>query len=522
MNFGGDMKNIFSTRPGIKKASVVFLVACSILAGCLPVKITDTAVRPGKAGGIYHYKIAAKGGSGKYMFSLVSGALPSNVTLGSDGTIRGIVSSSGTGDYPFTVKVEDTIFKSTIYKAEQSYTLKIEDSPYKWTLIAHFAVDNNIDWDFEKNYGTISLYLNTLEDIKAADKDNVLQIIVMMDAYNGKTNFSDGYYYLSGGTFASDKEASLSEINSGSVDDSKAFLDWVAEKANSSERYIYSIFNHGGGFDDNTKEGLLLSIGIDDTDKDSLTHYEVGLLCDYLKNLTGKNISIFYPFACLMGGVELAYEVSGSVDYILFSEELFPAALFSYQGLEAVVSDPEVSAEELGIGMCDKAYQFLAGSSTIIRSDFTLSLVDESKMANLYSAIDDYATAAIADINSNQANTQYYNYAADNSMSMMENTSSFYDDFYYIDFGNYLSNIIAEANLPVSVKEKASQVISAYDDMVVYARSYNYPDATGMTIFHNIWGLENEKYPTDLYEELLKFGASPWRDYVDLLDHHAP
>jgi hypothetical protein len=267
---------------------------------------------------------------------------------------------------------------------------------------------------------------------------------------------------------------------------------------------------------------LLLSIGNDETNGDLLTHYEVGLLCEYLKNLTGKNISIFYPFACLMGGVELAYEVSGSVDYILFSEELFPAASFSYQGLEAVTSDPDISTEALGTAMCDKAYQFLAGSSAIYRSDFTLSLVDESKMTNLYSAINDYATAAIADIISNPANAQYYNKAADNSMSMQENFASAYDDFYYIDFGNYLSNIIAEANLPTDVKTKAELTISAYDEMVVYATNYNYPDATGMTIFHNIWGSEN-KYPTVWYEEFLKFGAaSSWQDYVTLLTDRAP
>jgi len=224
-----------------------------------------------------------------------------------------------------------------------------------------------------------------------------------------------------------------------------------------------------------------------------------------------------------MGGVELAYELSESVDYILFSEELFPAALFSYQGMESIIANPDITEESLGKTVCDNAYQFLAGSSMAsLRDDFTISLIDESKMANLSLAIDAYATAAIADINSNPANAFYYNKAADNSYSMMEDSFN-YDDFYYIDFGNYLSNIISEATLPESVKGKASLAISAYDDMVVYARNYNYPEVTGMTIFHNIWG-SDYKYSTDLYKELLKFGAdpSPWRDYVELVDSQAP
>ncbi len=514
------MKIYFSSKPVSIRTLGVFILACSLLAGCLPVTITDNTIRPGKAGGIYHYKITAKGGSGKLTFSLASGTLPSGVTLETDGTIKGKV-LSGTGDYPITVKVEDKIFQSTKYKTEKNYTLKIDDTPYKWTLIAHFAVDNNIDYEFEKQAGTITQYLNTLEEIKTADKDNAIQIIVMMDAYNDNTNFSDGYYYLSGGKFESDKMESLSEINSGSVDDNKAFLDWAATQY-PSERYIYSIFNHGGGFDDTTQDGRLLAIGIDVTDRDSLTHYEVGLLCDHLKLLTGKNISIFYPFACLMGGVELAYELSDSVDYMLFSEELFPAALFSYQGMESMTTNPDITDEDLGKNVCDQAYKVLAGSSVAsLRADFTISLIDVSRMADLYSAVGSYATDAITDISLNPANAVYYNSAADNSYSMMEDYASSYDDFYYIDFGNYLSNIISEGNLPAIVRAKASLALTVYDDMVVYARNYNYPRTTGMTIYHNIWGAIPHYSPV-LYENLLKMGASPWQDYIELLDSLEP
>ncbi len=46
------MKNIFTTNPVFIRASLVLLLAGSLLAGCLPLKITDVAVRPGKAGGI--------------------------------------------------------------------------------------------------------------------------------------------------------------------------------------------------------------------------------------------------------------------------------------------------------------------------------------------------------------------------------------------------------------------------------------------------------------------------------------
>jgi len=486
----------------------------AFLSGCLPIKLAE-GIRPGKSGGFYHYKITAKGGSGKYTFSISSGALPSGLSLSTDGRIKGTVSSAP-GIYNFSVRAVDNIYNASSYHDEKTYSLSIDDSPYKWTIIAHFAVDNNIDYNFEKNAKIVSDYLETLEAIKAADSSNVLQIMVMMDAYNANTNFCDGYYYLSGADFASDKVVSLAEINSGLIDDSKAFLDWAAG-VYPSEKYIYSIFNHGGGFDDSSKDGLLLSIGIDETDKDSLTHYEVGVLCDYLKSITGNNISIFYPFACLMGGVELAYELSGSVDYMLFSEELFPAATFSYQGMESIVDNPDITAESLGKTVCDMAYQNLSS----LRADFTISLIDLSYINSLYDAIDAYALSAIDDMGVNPANAAFYNNAADKSFSMMQESSYLYDDFYYIDLGNYLNNVNDDPGIPIEVKLLANDASSIYSDAVVYSKNYGYPGTTGMTIFHNIWD-SSHFYSTSLYREILEFGANSWQEYMEMLTQLNP
>ena len=96
----------------------------------------------------------------------------------------------------------------------------------KHTIIVHFAIDNNIDYDFENDDAIISNYLATLESVKANDTNDMLNIIVYMDgcqSYDGYTSpFAYGYYVLSGGDFADDLVKPISEVNSGSLTEAES------------------------------------------------------------------------------------------------------------------------------------------------------------------------------------------------------------------------------------------------------------------------------------------------------------
>ena len=147
---------------------------------------------------------------------------------------------------------------------------------------------------------------------------------------------------------------------------------------------MYSIFDHGDGFNDSNTAGTYskktLAIAYDDNfnsniySSDDLTHYELEQITSYFKNKIGKKINLFYPFACLMGGVELAYEIKNNVNYILFSEESFPAESWSYEALESIIDNPNISEQELAISFCKSAKTYFNNYRT-----FTLSVVDLSK-----------------------------------------------------------------------------------------------------------------------------------------------
>lgn len=509
------MRREGGSRSSRRLLGVVGCCVVLVLTGCLQVK---GPLHNGKTGGYYKTKITITGGTGKYQCTLKSGALPSGLSLAQDGTISGTIDNGIEGIYTFTVKAVDTILPQKWAKGEKTLSIQVDDTPYKWTLITHFAVDNNIDYDFEKKAGIITLYLETLEEIEAQDLNNDIQIILMLDAYNPDTKFADGYYYLSGGAIDDDLMVPIYEINSGALNDTTAFLQWAVNRY-PSEHYMYSVFNHGSGFDDQSTVLRVLGIGFDSSSgNDRLTHYELGQATAYLSQLIKRKVDIFYPFACLMGGIELAYEIRDNVDYLLSSEEAFPADIFSYQGFDAVIDNPDITAESLASNMCDQAFDLLADRMLNPRS-FNLSLVDLSRIDALYDAVNTFALAAMSNINNEQAVAAYYNQAADNSFSMLADEKI--DDFYYVDLGDFLDQVLMSEGIAGAVKTQATDVLSALGAAVLYQRQNKYPQSSGLTIFHNIWGADDQYSPA-LYEQNLLFGANAWTDYMTMLNSLQP
>lgn len=398
--------------------------------------------------------------------------------------------------------------------------------PAEWAVLVHMAVDNNIDYDFDRLNLIVSNYLATLESVEAADTAGKVEILVMMDCYNTDINgngyatrYRDGYYRLRGGVFSNDLVVPKSEINSGSLAETTAFFNWAVSNY-PGKRYVYSVFNHGSGFDDANESGTyggigILGIGFDDNSSDSLSHRELGQALSYLKGKIGKNISLFFPYACLMGGMELAYEIRDSVDRMLFSEELYPAEKWSYEALRTLTTNASISAEDLGKAFCDSAHTYF---TTVVARTFTLSLIRLDAVSALASALSDYAQSALTYMGSLPDRAAVFNRVALDSFSMY----SVYgiQNFYYMDIGDYMNGIIS-TNVSSTVQTMAAAVNTALQNCVVYNRQSGYPDASGMTILHNIW-YSPYQYSIPLYKSILAFGANKWADYVAAVGNLKP
>lgn len=416
--------------------------------------------------------------------------------------------------------------EATIYNVTSDMNIQAVYKSDQWNVLVHFAVDNDIDYSFEKNYRFITNYIQTLQSIEALDRSSnadSINILLLLDSYNNDPNgngysstFRDGYYLLSGDTDLSNLSNDLivpkEEINSGDPKETKDFIDWAISQFPKANRTMYSVFNHGGGFNDDNSQGTqTYGIGFDNSaNNDALSHDELYQTTKYLKDKIGKNIDLIFPYACLMGGVELAYELKDNADYILFSEELYPADYWSYEALSTIVSNSSISSEQLGIAFCNYADFYFNITS---QRDFTLSLVDLSKMDDLYNSINSYSQAAINEIYNRSGAASDFNNIAMSSLKMMEDKM-----YYYIDLGDYLKNI-KNSNLNNSIISAATNVETSLDNSTIY-HSSNIPNSTGMTIYHNIWN-STSQYSSNTYKEILDFGTNSWANYIILMDDNA-
>lgn len=409
----------------------------------------------------------------------------------------------------------------TVGSADVSLSASIQP---RWTALVHVAVDNNIDFQFEPNLGVVSDYLATLESAEAADTFDVMDIFVLLDGYDTSdprgnsyaTPFTDGYYQLTGGAIADDLVKATGEINSGSVAVTKAFMDYAMARSE-SVRTFYSVFNHGGGFDD-ANVTATYGIGFDDSNNgDALSHNELAQATAYLKTLTGRNIDVFFPYACLMGGVELAWEVRNSVDVMVASEEVFPAEQWSWEALAEAVANPSIASLALGEAFCDSALGFFTAEAP---RTFTLATVDLSKIAPLYDALDAFADAAVAWIGSDSSRAARFDAAASTALFMYTP--------YYTDLGEYMDRLNADADMGASVKAAIPAVKSALAAAVTSFATADAADgmtphgeAEGLSIFLATWLQKayHRDYPVSTYESILAFGSTNgWTDFAAALD----
>jgi uncharacterized repeat protein (TIGR02543 family) len=412
-------------------------------------------------------------------------------------------------------------------KAEAVFSLDRQCSR-KWLLLIHFGVDNNIDYAF----GVVSNYLAVLESIEAADVSDRLEIVVLLDGYNGDetgyaSSFQDGYYHLSGGDIHDDLVVAKDEINSGAVEDTRDFVDWALENWPAGHIY-YSIFNHGGGFDDENIEGTFTpeetslsdreGIAFDDHSSDSLTHHELNAILRHIKTSTGRKVDLFHTFACLMGGIELAYEIKNNARYILFSEEVFPAGDWSYEPLALLNEDTSASPKDLGIEFVNSCYEHYTSEQI---AQVTLTLIDLRRMGALYNAVDALARRMIEQINADPAIAGIFNRIALDTYSMYTWYSGFID-FYYIDLGDFAKRIRSEPGMPLPVQEAAGRVLDRMDQAIVDFFQVLYPETTGLSIFHNIWNDSWFKYDIELYASILKFASNAWVDYLKTMESLTP
>lgn len=204
-----------------------------------------------------------------------------------------------------------------LYKLKVSYKEVTEEillnvQEASWLVLCWFGADNNLS-----NYVS-----GDLAEMQMAAKD--VAVIAFVDQSG---NLNDGVYALStDGRFVK-VESFANDVNSGSKDSLSRFVEKY--HAYAARRKALVLWNHGTAWDD-TDPYRVKGISYDDESREFLKILE---LKEALENLRWDVLGFD---ACLMGSVEVLYELKDLADYFIAAPSLIPASGWNYKFLSEV------------------------------------------------------------------------------------------------------------------------------------------------------------------------------------------
>ena len=253
------------------------------------------------------------------------------------------------------------------------------DDGAKWTFAVYLDADNNLE-----PYGELNL--EWLEGVGSNDDVN---FVVLMDTFSEE---ADLLYVKKGDSVPVGEEYGYpKEVNMADPDVLEEFCEIVCSDF-PAENYALIIWDHGGGWrglcwDDTTYD----ETGVDDC----ITMVE---LRDALVDAEGQPKFVFDVVGfdlCLMAMPEVAYQVRGCADFVVFSEETVPGAGFPYDAIAGhLVAEPTMDGGALASVIVQDYAAYYSSTSGYV--DWTISAFNMTYMDAMKNAVADLGVALLA------------------------------------------------------------------------------------------------------------------------------
>ena len=334
------------------------------------------------------------------------------------------------------------------------------DGDEKWTVMIYMDADNSLE-----EFGWLNL--GWLESVGSTADVN---FVVLMDTMTTETEL---LYVEKGESVSIDTTGTgydlPDELNMGDG----AVLEWFIETTYDkyqADRYAMILWDHGGGFN---------GICWDDT------YFEEELVEDCILlpelresfwgayNYTGMVFDVVGFDACLMAMPEVAYQMRGLADYLVFSEELVYGQGFPYNAIaEDLVATPDMDGEGLSTVIVeDFAAYYL---SMLGYNDWTISAFNMEYMDDLTAAVDKLAKEMLESLN------VYVNSITNDRFQAQE-----YYYFYNVDLMDFAENLVMDTKIKdEGIRDAANDVISAISGgMTKCLNSWKNQDSHGLAIY---------------------------------------
>ncbi|NVM54505.1 MAG: hypothetical protein HWN66_12445 [Candidatus Helarchaeota archaeon] len=324
----------------------------------------------------------------------------------------------------------------------------------KYTYISYICADNNLG-----SYGK-----SDVNEMETGYNDSVtdVHVISLLDLLSGGTTA----YYIShddqSGTITSTQlviPGFLSEENLGDPNTLITYVNFCIAYY-PAEHYILDLWDHGSGW----------AICFDETSgNDALTMAELRYALETINATTGNTIDILAMDACLMGTLEVAYEIRNFASILIASEDAVLAQGFPYDTIiDDICDDPNQTITECASTMVDlfHASQFSFFPSTL--SAVNLSLVDTAIFPNFVPFAQNLHS--------------YLNYGIKNELYNARTASESFYDPVYIDLYDFALNTKNEAS-NLTIRQLAQNLISNISISIINEKHYYNPGAYGLSIY---------------------------------------
>jgi len=250
----------------------------------------------------------------------------------------------------------------------------------EWTILVYLDADNNLEDAGVKDVNKMEL----------VGSDEHMNIVVQMDRIPGYDNSNgdwadtrrlyvqqdDDPYTMSSPQVG----PQLGEVNMGDPQTLADFLEWGISNY-PANRYMVVLWNHGGGWRDaGWPASLTKGVAWDDTDNnDYLELREVKSALTAVKATTGEDIDLLGFDACLMGLVEVAYQLRGPVtEVVVASQDLEPGDGWDYTGfLQDLQGDPAATPQQLSTYIIDRYAAFYGQQENTTLAAYDMTIVED-------------------------------------------------------------------------------------------------------------------------------------------------
>ncbi len=383
----------------------------------------------------------------------------------------------------------------------------------KWTIMIYLNADNNLEQFAYPNF-------NQLEQIDWSKQS--ADVLVLFDRIDGYDNTHGDWtgtrlYRVKHDPNNSDDIVSeqLSclplglgtthdiELDMGDYTVLEKFVSWTKTNYPAAQ-YGLVLWNHGDGWRNQLSKPKPVFKGIssDDTSNSEIYNHELRMALE-----NGNSVDFIGFDACLMGMIEVAYELKDVARVMTASQELIPGPGWDYNvWLSDFFAKETQTPLELGNSAVYSYQQQYSSQSQV-----TLSNLDLSKLDTLKTAIDAFALQLI-----NDADDTDIQDARKSSKNFMAAAAQ--NPWYCYYYSNASLDIVDFANRMSSLTS-ASSVVSAVDDFVVSEwHDSGSVGSNGLSIYYPAI---NECLADDYIAsgELMFPADSEWVNFVNDINH---